>query len=41
VRVRAPAESAYGIMNIAFTVTDVDDASVTMTEDSRFLGPTP
>ena len=41
VRARAPAGSAYGIMNISFSVTDVDDPSVTMTEDSRFLGPTP
>jgi polyferredoxin len=41
VRARAPAEAAYGIMHISFTVTDVDDPSVTMTEDSRFLGPTP
>jgi len=41
VRARAPAGSAYGIMDISFTVTDVDDPSVTMTEDSRFLGPTP
>jgi cytochrome c oxidase accessory protein FixG len=41
VRVRAPADSAYGIMNIWFTVTDVEDPSITMTEDSRFLGPTP
>ncbi len=41
IRVRAPADSAYGIMDISFTVTDVEDPSVTMTEDSRFLGPTP
>ncbi len=41
VRARTPAGSAYGIMDILFTVTDVDDPSVTMTEDSRFLGPTP
>jgi polyferredoxin len=41
VRARAPADSAYGIMEISFNVTDVDDPSVTMTEDSRFLGPTP
>ncbi len=41
VRVRAPAESAYGIMTISFTVTDVEDPAATMTEDSRFLGPTP
>jgi polyferredoxin len=41
VRARAPEGSAYGIMDISFTVTDVDDPGVTMTEDSRFLGPTP
>jgi cytochrome c oxidase accessory protein FixG len=41
VRARAPEGSAYGIMDISFTVTDVDDPAVTMTEDSRFLGPTP
>jgi polyferredoxin len=41
VRARAPADGAYGIMDISFNVTDVDDPSVTMTEDSRFLGPTP
>ena len=41
VRARAPEGSAYGIMDISFTVTDVDDPGITMTEDSRFLGPTP
>ena len=41
VRARAPADSAYGIMDVTFTVTDVDEPSFTMTEDSRFLGPTP
>jgi len=41
VRARAPADSAHGIMDISFSVTDVDDPSLTMTEDSRFLGPTP
>ena len=41
VRARAHRDDAYGIMNIAFTVTDVEDASIAMTEDSRFLGPTP
>jgi cytochrome c oxidase accessory protein FixG len=41
VRARAPEGSAYGIMDISFTVTDVDDPGVTITEDSRFLGPTP
>ena len=32
---------AYGIMPIDFTVTDLQDPSRTVTEDSRFLGPTP
>jgi polyferredoxin len=41
VRVRAPAGNAYGIMDISFGVTAVDDPSAMMTEDSRFLGPTP
>ncbi|MDH3954260.1 MAG: cytochrome c oxidase accessory protein CcoG, partial [Gammaproteobacteria bacterium] len=41
VRARAPADSAYGIMDISFTVTDVENPSAMMTEDSRFLGPTP
>jgi polyferredoxin len=41
VRARAPADGAYGIMDISFTVTDVEEPSVSMTEDSRFLGPTP
>jgi cytochrome c oxidase accessory protein FixG len=41
VRVRAPAESAYGIMTISFSVTDVEDPAASMIEDSRFLGPTP
>ena len=41
VRVRAPAGSAYGIMDVSFSVTDAEDPSITMTEDSRFLGPTP
>ena len=41
VRARAQRDDAYGIMDIAFTVTDVDDTTRTVTEDSRFLGPTP
>ena len=41
VRARAPEGSAYGIMDISFIVTDVDDPGVTRIEDSRFLGPTP
>jgi len=41
VRARAPREESYGIMNIQFIVTAVDDEGVTVAEDSRFLGPTP
>jgi cytochrome c oxidase accessory protein FixG len=41
VRARTHKDSAYGIMNITFTVVATDDDSVTVTEDSRFLGPTP
>ena len=41
VRARTHRDSAYGIMNITFTVVAADDDSVTVTEDSRFLGPTP
>ncbi len=41
VRVRAHRDNAYGIMTIEFSVTAVDDASVSVVEDSRFLGPTP
>ena len=41
VRARAPREDSYGIMNIQFIVTAVDDEGVTVAEDSRFLGPTP
>ncbi len=41
VRVRAHRDNAYGIMTIEFSVTAVDDESVTVVEDSRFLGPTP
>ena len=41
VRARAPREDSYGIMNIQFILTAVDDEGVTVAEDSRFLGPTP
>ena len=41
VRARTHRDSAYGIMHITFTVVAADDDSVTVTEDSRFLGPTP
>ena len=41
VRARVHRDDAYGIMNVEFNVTDVDDPSRTVTEDSRFLGPTP
>ena len=40
VRVRAHRDNAYGIMNIEFSVTAVDDERVSVAEDSRFLGPT-
>jgi len=41
VRARAHRDDAYGIMGITFGVADVDDASLAITADSRFLGPTP
>jgi len=41
VRARTERDSAYGIMHITFTVSAVDDETVSITEDSRFLGPTP
>jgi len=41
VRARTQRDNAYGIMHITFTVTAIDDESIAMTEDSRFLGPTP
>ena len=41
VRARAHRDSAYGIMTIQFSITAVDDEGVSITEDSRFLGPTP
>jgi polyferredoxin len=41
VRVRTNRDNAYGIMNITFSLTATDDESITVIEDSRFLGPTP
>ena len=41
VRARAQSDTARGIMNIAFTVVAVDDDSVIVTQDSRFVGPMP
>ena len=41
VRARAHRDDAYGIMTIQFSVTAVDDEGTIVTEDSRFLGPTP
>ncbi|MCG8369827.1 MAG: cytochrome c oxidase accessory protein CcoG [Proteobacteria bacterium] len=41
VRARARRDRAYGIMNIEFSVTAADDPGVAVSEDSRFLGPTP
>ncbi len=41
VRVRLQRDNAYGIMPIEFTITAVDDPRVSVTEDSRFLGPSP
>jgi len=41
VRARTQRNNAYGIMNITFSATAVDDENVVMIEDSRFLGPTP
>jgi cytochrome c oxidase accessory protein FixG len=41
IRVRADRENAFGISNIEFVVTAIDDESVFVVEDSRFLGPTP
>jgi len=40
-RARASRENAYGISEIDFRVTALDDESVAVSEDSRFLGPTP
>ncbi|MDH3430183.1 MAG: cytochrome c oxidase accessory protein CcoG [Gammaproteobacteria bacterium] len=41
VRARTQRDNAYGIMNITFAVTALDDESVVMIEDSRFIGPAP
>jgi cytochrome c oxidase accessory protein FixG len=41
VRVRVRRDNAYGIHDIEFTITAADDPSVTLAEDSRFLGPSP
>jgi cytochrome c oxidase accessory protein FixG len=41
VRARAHRDHAYGIMDIAFAVTAIDDERVVVMEDSRFLGPAP
>ncbi len=41
IRARAHRDNAYGIMTIQFSVTAVDDESISIHEDSRFLGPTP
>ena len=41
IRARAHRDNAYGVNEIAFTIEAVDDASIVMVEDSRFLGPTP
>jgi cytochrome c oxidase accessory protein FixG len=41
VRARTARDNAYGIMNITFSIAAVDDESVSVTEDSRFLAPTP
>jgi cytochrome c oxidase accessory protein FixG len=40
-RARADRANASGIMNITFTAVAVDDENLSVTEDSRFLGPTP
>jgi cytochrome c oxidase accessory protein FixG len=39
VRVRANRRDSHGIAAIEFTATAVDDDGVTVTEDSRFIGP--
>jgi len=41
VRVRVHRDNAYGIMNIEFHIEALDDPGVAVSEDSRFLGPTP
>jgi len=40
VRARAHRDNAYGVSEIEFSIKAVDDASIVMGEDSRFLGPT-
>ena len=40
-RARAHRDHAYGIMAIEFAATALDDETVSVVEDSRFLGPTP
>jgi polyferredoxin len=39
VRVRANRRDSHGIAAIEFTATAVDDDGVTVSEDSRFIGP--
>jgi polyferredoxin len=39
VRVRAQREKASGVNEIVFRIEAVDDASVVIEEDSRFIGP--
>jgi cytochrome c oxidase accessory protein FixG len=41
VRARVQRDNAPGVNKIVFRIEAVDDASVVMEEDSRFLGPTP
>ena len=41
VRTRANRDQAHGIMDITFTVEATDDASITVIEDSRFVGLMP
>ncbi|MGI9236712.1 MAG: cytochrome c oxidase accessory protein CcoG [Woeseiaceae bacterium] len=40
VRVRAHREDSHGVNTIVFSVEALDDASVVIEEDSRFIGPT-
>ena len=40
-RARTHRDNAYGIMEITFSATATDNESVSVTEDSRFLGPSP
>jgi cytochrome c oxidase accessory protein FixG len=41
IRARAHRDDAYGVMEIIFTATAIDDPAHSAQEDSRFLGPTP